>query len=185
MDSWTPTELLVKGWISKMWVSFCMIHKTYWSGTLQIELLLLKAKLIFHFLQWLCELWKGRAASVGHFVYTIIKAKTLEPSTFNCQYFQADNFSCLSDGALCIGWTVMGVPHLYIILLTSSTIRHKDLEHIIFHLSLSLGIKATVHLVTTMLATSKNVLFSGRNHLLTTGADDPSHWLSPLLALGW
>ena len=26
----------------------------------------------------------------------------------------------------------------------------------------------------TMLATSKNVLFPGHNHLLTTGADDPS-----------
>ena len=30
-----------------------------------------------------------------------------------------------------------------------------------------------------MLATSKNVLFPGHNHLLTTGADDPSIWLSP------
>ena len=29
--------------------------------------------------------------------------------------------------------------------------------------------KATIHLVTTMLATSKNVLFPGHNHLLTTG----------------
>ena len=28
------------------------------------------------------------------------------------------------------------------------------------------------HHVTTMLATSKNVLFPGHNHLLTTGADD-------------
>ena len=26
-----------------------------------------------------------------------------------------------------------------------------------------------------MLVTSKNVLFPGHNHLLTTGADDPSH----------
>ena len=26
-----------------------------------------------------------------------------------------------------------------------------------------------------MLATSKNVLFPGYNHLLTTGTDDPSH----------
>ena len=32
---------------------------------------------------------------------------------------------------------------------------------------------ATMHQVTTMLATSKNVLFPGPNHLLTTGADDP------------
>ena len=34
--------------------------------------------------------------------------------------------------------------------------------------------KATIHQVTTMLATSKNVLFSGHNHLLTTGIDDPT-----------
>ena len=32
----------------------------------------------------------------------------------------------------------------------------------------------TMHQVTTMLATSKNVLFPGHNQLLTTGADDPS-----------
>ena len=30
----------------------------------------------------------------------------------------------------------------------------------------------TIHQVTTMLATSKNVLSPGHNHLLTTGADD-------------
>ena len=35
--------------------------------------------------------------------------------------------------------------------------------------------KATVHQVTTMLAISENVLFSGPNHLLTTGANDPIH----------
>ena len=34
--------------------------------------------------------------------------------------------------------------------------------------------KATVHQVTTMLATSKTVLFTGHNHLVTTDADDPS-----------
>ena len=32
--------------------------------------------------------------------------------------------------------------------------------------------KATTHQVTNMLATSKNVLFPGHNHLLTTGTDD-------------
>ena len=31
-----------------------------------------------------------------------------------------------------------------------------------------------MHQVTTMLATSKNVLFPGHYHLLTAGADDPS-----------
>ena len=34
--------------------------------------------------------------------------------------------------------------------------------------------KNTIHQVTTMLATSKNVLFPGHNHLLTTGTDNPS-----------
>ena len=34
--------------------------------------------------------------------------------------------------------------------------------------------KATIHQVTTMLATSKNVLFPGHNYLLTTDTDDPT-----------
>ena len=34
--------------------------------------------------------------------------------------------------------------------------------------------KAIIHQVTTMLATSKNVLFPGHSHLLTIGIDDPS-----------
>ena len=34
--------------------------------------------------------------------------------------------------------------------------------------------KATVHQVTTILATSKNVLFPGHTHLLTTSTDDPT-----------
>ena len=34
--------------------------------------------------------------------------------------------------------------------------------------------KATIHQVTTMLTTSKNVIFPGHNHLLTTGIDDPT-----------
>ena len=36
--------------------------------------------------------------------------------------------------------------------------------------SASLGKKATIHQVSTMLSTSRNVLFPGHNHLLTTGA---------------
>ena len=32
--------------------------------------------------------------------------------------------------------------------------------------------KATIHQVTNMLSTSKNVLFPGHNHLLTISADD-------------
>ena len=34
--------------------------------------------------------------------------------------------------------------------------------------------KATIHQLTTMLSTSKNVLVPGHNHLLTTSADEPS-----------
>ena len=36
----------------------------------------------------------------------------------------------------------------------------------------SLWKKATIHQLTIMLSTSKNVLFPGHNHLLTTDADD-------------
>ena len=38
----------------------------------------------------------------------------------------------------------------------------------------SLAKKVTVHQVTTMLATSKNILLQSPNHLLTASADDPS-----------
>ena len=43
--------------------------------------------------------------------------------------------------------------------------------------------KATIHHITTMLGTSKNVLFPGHNYLITTGTDDPTLELSPSLAL--
>ena len=36
-----------------------------------------------------------------------------------------------------------------------------------------------IHQITTMLATSKNVLFLGHNHLLATGTVDPTLWLLP------
>ena len=39
-------------------------------------------------------------------------------------------------------------------------------------LHLSLRKKATIHQLTIMLSTSKNVLFPGHNHLLTTSDDD-------------
>ena len=45
--------------------------------------------------------------------------------------------------------------------------------------------KATMHHVTTMLVTSKNVLFPGHNYLLTTGTDDLILWLSPKYQLVW
>ena len=41
-----------------------------------------------------------------------------------------------------------------------------------FKRQLSRHKKLTIHQVTTMIATSKNVLFPGHNHLLTTGTDD-------------
>ena len=37
-----------------------------------------------------------------------------------------------------------------------------------------LGKTATIHQLTTILSTLKNVLFPGHNHLLTTGADNPT-----------
>ena len=42
--------------------------------------------------------------------------------------------------------------------------------------------KATIHQATTMLATSENVLFPGHNHLLATGADDPTLIIVQVLA---
>ena len=49
---------------------------------------------------------------------------------------------------------------------------------------LTLCKNATVHQVTTMLATSKNVSFLGHNHLLTTVTDDPVLSLPPECQLG-
>ena len=46
-----------------------------------------------------------------------------------------------------------------------------------FHYA-SLRKKATIHQVTTMLATSENGIFLSHNHLLTTGTDDLILWLS-------
>ena len=46
------------------------------------------------------------------------------------------------------------------------------------HQTSTLHKKNTIHHVTIMLANYKNVLFPGRNHLLTTGTDDPTLWLS-------
>ena len=44
--------------------------------------------------------------------------------------------------------------------------------------------KPAIHQVTTILATqSKNVIFPGPNHQLTTGADDPLLYFSPPLEL--
>ena len=54
----------------------------------------------------------------------------------------------------------------------------KIFDVLIFKIALLLGYalrkKATIHQVTTMLSTSRNVLLPGHNHVLTTGTDDPS-----------
>ena len=47
-------------------------------------------------------------------------------------------------------------------------------SHCLILLEQRLGKKDTIHQLTIMLSTSKNVLFSGYNHLLTTNADDPA-----------
>ena len=46
----------------------------------------------------------------------------------------------------------------------------------ILDIDCTLGKKAIIHQVTTMLSMSKNILFLGHNHLLATGADD--QWLA-------
>ena len=53
---------------------------------------------------------------------------------------------------------------------------HKDMRtaQVSFCFCVTLGEKATIHQLSTTLSTSKNVLFPGHNHLLTTGADDPT-----------
>ena len=38
----------------------------------------------------------------------------------------------------------------------------------------ALGKNATIHQLTSMLATFNKVLFPGHNHMLTTGIDDPT-----------
>ena len=57
----------------------------------------------------------------------------------------------------------------------------------IMHISVSLwmaqGPKATIHQLTTMLSTSKNVQFSGHNHLLTTSTDIVQHIIIIVRAL--
>ena len=74
-----------------------------------------------------------------------------------------------------LAWWLLAFLHSvhYIELCSKDTVA----EHIFkcnFVLYQTLGKKATIHQVNTMLATSKNVLFPGHNYLLTTSADDPS-----------
>ena len=45
--------------------------------------------------------------------------------------------------------------------------------------------KASISQVTIMLATSKDNLFQGHNHLLTNDTDDPTLWLLPERQQGW
>ena len=57
--------------------------------------------------------------------------------------------------------------------------RHDIATHHVCWVTLRLRKNATIHQVTIMLVPSKNVLFPGSNHLLTTGADDSTLWLLP------
>ena len=78
---------------------------------------------------------------------------------------------------------MMGSCRLFLIELLLSALP-EDLDDLVLSLHIlwsstarcwswdTLGKKATIHQVTTMLATSKNVLVPGPNHLLTTSADD-------------
>ena len=82
-----------------------------------------------------------------------------------CQYLpyiSADYLpQCMSLACLekCKNWTVYKVPP------------YKTAHCSMFQRT-HCAKKATIHQVTTMLATSKNVLYPGHNHLLTTGADN-------------
>ena len=67
-----------------------------------------------------------------------------------------------------------------VILLECLNYRSDIKELTVCHFNNTLHKKATIHQVTTMLATSKHVLFSSHNYLLTTtGTDDPTLWLLP------
>ena len=70
---------------------------------------------------------------------------------------------------------------MYILLQTQVKKIYKTAQPV-YHdtnLQVTLHKKATIQHLTTMLATSKNVLFPGHNHLLTEGTDDPTFWISP------
>ena len=57
---------------------------------------------------------------------------------------------------------------------TDELVFHMNLATTLVKHKLALRKKATIHQVTAMLTTSKNVLFPGHNHLLTTGIEDPT-----------
>ena len=59
--------------------------------------------------------------------------------------------------------------HLFMLIFNECCLRY-----LIYSYFFALGKKDTIHQVTTKLATPKNVLFPGHNHLLTTSADDHS-----------
>ena len=54
-----------------------------------------------------------------------------------------------------------------------------ELEQLNQVMNVYTGQKATIHQLTTMLVSYKNVIFPDHNHLLTSSADDPILWLSP------
>ena len=74
---------------------------------------------------------------------------------------------------------LINLSHAYITLVshnskfyTINNVRGRDSVTLLF--SYTEQIKNTIHQLTTMLLTPKNVLFPDHNHLLTTGADDLS-----------
>ena len=59
--------------------------------------------------------------------------------------------------------------------LVNYSITFSDNEYIaVCHSAKKKKKKNTIQQVNTMLSTSKNVLFPGHNHLITTGTDDPT-----------
>ena len=82
----------------------------------------------------------------------------------------------------CSSWEMEAVVYLWSILERYYKMISWDCEWMLLcairdaH-ALSLCKKATILQVTTVLATSKNVLFPGHNHLLPTGTFDPTLWL--------
>ena len=63
--------------------------------------------------------------------------------------------------------------HNFLVVLTNGRIVRHTHTHVVKNVTYT-GQTATIHQLTTMLSTSKNILFPGHNHLLTTSGDDPS-----------
>ena len=82
--------------------------------------------------------------------------------------------SSFSSKCCLIGLCFDFVPCVNLEMVYQSCIMFCEFSYLDVWLRQPLRKKATIHQVTTMLATSRNILFPGHNHLLTTGTDDPS-----------